>query len=241
MKDIHSELGIPYHRLVQDVSTRWNSTLYMLQSIMNQKVALAAYLTENDSIPQITSHQFDIISKIIAVLTPIEDITQSISSETASASIIIPYVRALKKSLEINSDDRGIQTMKHEILASLDRCFYTIETNEVLVLATLLDPCFKDLSTAEQKNNARDLLIEKVEATVVLPSALPPSRNSCEPPEKRPRTVVMRCFDEILQQSSVESRDTSCTSKSVVEQYLTEPTISYHTGNAYSWWANNKS
>lgn len=120
LKEIQSQLHIPQHRLIQDVSTRWNSSLYMLQSIMSQKVALAAYSTENDSIPQITSHQYEIIDKVITALTPIEEITQSISSETASAFLMIPYVRALRKSLEVNTDDRGIQTMKAEMLASLD-------------------------------------------------------------------------------------------------------------------------
>ncbi len=41
---------MPNHRLIQDVATRWNSSLYMLQSIVSQKVSLAAYSTENDSI-----------------------------------------------------------------------------------------------------------------------------------------------------------------------------------------------
>ena len=59
-------------------------------------------------------------------------------------SVIIRYVRALRKSMQVSSDDRGIQTMKKEMLASLDHRFDSIETNQLQVLATLLDPCFKD-------------------------------------------------------------------------------------------------
>ena len=42
LKAIQLDLGLPQHRLKQDVATRWNSTLYMLKSILSQKVALAA-------------------------------------------------------------------------------------------------------------------------------------------------------------------------------------------------------
>ena len=67
----------------------------MLQSIIAPKVVLAAYNTESDDIPQLSSHQLDIIDRIITVLKPVDDITKSISSEKASVSIIIPYIRAL--------------------------------------------------------------------------------------------------------------------------------------------------
>ena len=42
------------NRLQQDELTRWNSTLYMLQSINTQKMALAAYATEYGSITMLT-------------------------------------------------------------------------------------------------------------------------------------------------------------------------------------------
>ena len=107
-------------------------------------MALAACTTENDDIPKLSSHQLEIIDKVIVVLKPVEDITKSISSEEASVSIIVPYVRALKRSWENCSNDTGVQTMKKEMLASLNRRFSDIESNETLVLATILDPCFKD-------------------------------------------------------------------------------------------------
>ena len=43
---IQHNLNLPQHRLKQDEPTRWNSTLYMLQSIAEQKMALAAYSSE---------------------------------------------------------------------------------------------------------------------------------------------------------------------------------------------------
>ena len=34
-------------KLIQDVSTRWNNTYYMLEHLLEQKCALALYVTEN--------------------------------------------------------------------------------------------------------------------------------------------------------------------------------------------------
>ena len=66
-------------------------------------------------VPQLSSHQLEIIDKVITVLQqPVEDITKSISSEKASVSVIIPFVRVLRRSWENCSNDRGVQTMKNE-------------------------------------------------------------------------------------------------------------------------------
>ena len=113
--------------------------LYMLQSVVEQKMALAAYATEHD-IPLLTSHQLDLADKVIAVLNPVEEIRQMISTETAAVSVIIPVVRGLMKILEKHNNDADVRTMKGEMLTSLKRRFAEIEDNEALVLATILDP-----------------------------------------------------------------------------------------------------
>ena len=54
--------------------------------------------------------------------------------------------------------------MKEEMLSSLNRRFEGIESNESLVLATLLDPCFKDkfFSSAAEHTHAKTLLETKL-------------------------------------------------------------------------------
>ena len=81
-------------------------------------MALAAYTTEY-SIPQLTANQLDIVGKVIAALSPIEEITKAVSANAASVSLIIPFVRMLSKTMEKRHDDKGVQTMKSEMLASL--------------------------------------------------------------------------------------------------------------------------
>ena len=241
LKNIQTTFGIPNHRLKQDVVTRWNSTLYMLESIIEQKMALAAYNTEHDDIPQLSAHQLDIIDKVITVLKPVEDVTQSISSAEASISIVIPFVKALRRSLEDHSsDDSGVQTMKKEMLSSLNRRFCDIENTETLALATLLDPCFKDkfFSGIVAREEAKSVLIDKVDEIInTMALEQPPIE---EPQEKRPRTSVMKYFNEILEEAGTNS-SSSPSSTAIVDQYLAEPIVDYRKGNAYTWWENNRS
>jgi len=56
-------------------------------------MGLAAYSAERD-IPHPTANQWDLIHKIVAVLNPVEEIPLSISTELASVSLVIPFIRA---------------------------------------------------------------------------------------------------------------------------------------------------
>ena len=107
-------------------------------------MALAAYSTKYDSINMLSTHQLEIVRKTIAVLEPIEEITKLISTEVASVSVIIPLLRALEKSLGKHHDDSGIQTMKSEMLNSLKRRFADVEEHKELIVATTIDPRYKD-------------------------------------------------------------------------------------------------
>jgi len=77
-------LGIKNHKLQQDEPTRWNSTLYMLQTVYEQKMALATYATEHGGITMLTLNQIDLSRKVIAALEPIEEITKMISKDSAT-------------------------------------------------------------------------------------------------------------------------------------------------------------
>ena len=203
----------------------------MLQSIVEQKTALAAYSAGHD-LPHVTPNQWDLGDKIIAVLNPVEEITtKSISTEVASVSLIIPFVRAFKKTLENHDDDREIRTMKSEMLASLNTRYGNVESNGSLALATLLDPRFKDkfISGTVEKTNAKDLLDEKV-------AEITGSDNSRAPSPKCPKTNLLQCFAEILEEAEVEVDAYNA----VVDKYLAEPLIPFPRGNSYSWWAANK-
>uniref|UniRef100_A0A1X7UYI8 HAT C-terminal dimerisation domain-containing protein n=1 Tax=Amphimedon queenslandica TaxID=400682 RepID=A0A1X7UYI8_AMPQE len=59
LHEIQEHLSLPPHHLQQDVKTRWNSSLYMVKSVIERKIALAAYAIVKE-IPILTPTQIDL-------------------------------------------------------------------------------------------------------------------------------------------------------------------------------------
>jgi len=94
----------------------------MQQSIIEQKMAIGAYGSEND-ISVLSQAQIDLDNKVIKALEPVEKITKSVSEELACISVIIPLIRALTKTLSQSEDDHGVCRMKVRMLQSINRRF----------------------------------------------------------------------------------------------------------------------
>lgn len=236
---IQESLNIPRHKLKQDVSTRWNSTLYMLQSILEQKMALAAYCAENDSIQQLSTYQLGLVKKCVDILSPIEEITCSISARLASVSIVIPYIRVLIKTLEKNDEDSGVRTMKAQILHSLRSRFGGIEERKELAMATITDPRFKDkfFSGNIIKATIKEWVLEEMTNVTTVEverqqESAPPKR-MC--PLKNP--LLLDVFAEIILDSSDQDAGSSSTSE--LDKYLNDPLIDYKSGDPYNWWGQH--
>lgn len=250
LAQIQENLDLPKHKLIQDVSTRWNSTLYMVESILEQKMALAAYAAENN-IAQLTPMQLEIARRMVLVLSPVEEVTQSISKETATLSVVIPNIRVLQRSWEKQDDDQGIRTMKGEMIKSLKTRFAGVEENRLLSIATIIDPRFKDKFFASNiiKTTVKEMLEEEIQMIVAdkdddlshsrqeSPSSR--SRIGCRtsPVPKRPKKDnLLTMYSEIIEDSGASSSN----STDEVECFLSEPLVDYKVGTPFKWWAENK-
>lgn len=92
----------------------------------------------------------------------------------------------------------------------------------------MLDTRFKDkfFSGTLEKNNAKQLLDEKVDE-------LTRSDEPREPSPKRPRSDVLKCIADVLQEA-VEAHNAD------VDKYLAEPLLPFHKGKSLAWWAENE-
>jgi len=253
---MHSEaFGASTAHLQQDVRTRWNSTLYMVKFVVEQKMALAAYASET-GIVTLSPAQLHLLDKIISLLSPIEELTTSTSADCASISLIIPFVKILSKTLQKHHDDSGVRTVNREMLRSLEQRFCDIEENQHLLLASLLDPHFTDrfFSGPEQCQKAKILLLEELEEDnqKVYKGEIIEKKDSgeeeeledslTEPASKHVETTELwKSFQEIIEESGSQVDSGSSTNiSSLVDQYLREPLIEFHQSNCYSWWKENK-
>ena len=266
LDEIKERLDIPKHKLQQDEPTRWNSTLFMLESIYEQKMALAAYATEHRGITMLNDNQLDIARKIISALKPVEEITKIISTSSACISAIIPLIKILEKALNKHEDDAGILTVKAEMLSSLQRRFDNIVEINELSIATILNPGFKDkfFTKPETKQVARKFLIDNCHVSEHLSSITDLRSDSVEPRRKRLcpdsssssttdttedddtssatsgtcSSKIWECYTELLEEVGATS-DTSGGVEAVIDRYLCEPLIDYKRADPLKWWNEN--
>lgn len=100
-------------RLQQNVKASLNSTYFLVESLLEQKRVLCAYVADHDLPMTLTANQWALLENIMA-MTPFEELTRKVSLCTAD---VIPAVTILKP-IQAKEDeaDSGIKTMKTALL-----------------------------------------------------------------------------------------------------------------------------
>lgn len=93
---IQGELNLPEHKLMQDVSTCWNSTFYMLSRLLEQKLSISLYLTDSN-VSNLSAEQWELLDQLLKLLQPFEEITKITSSGYSCISEVIPHVATLMR------------------------------------------------------------------------------------------------------------------------------------------------
>ncbi|KAK0154005.1 Zinc finger BED domain-containing protein 4 [Merluccius polli] len=231
-------------RLVQDVQTRWNSSFYMIKSLLKEKRTLCAYAADHNLPATLSANEWCLLEKTVTVLEPFEELTRKISCATSTAADVIPSVTVLKRLLTIEEDnDSGIKTMKSTLLQAVSRRFSSIESEPLYAVATLVDARYKD--SGETARMAKDLLTQELEK--VQQAVLRESADEAEPAEKVPcieaglsstsKSSFSSLYDRILEEHDEPAASTQ-TAVIQMQMYLKEPTIT-EKDSPFQYWANN--
>ena len=103
-KNIQQQLGLPDHCLIQDVTTRWNSSYYMLERLIEQKRAITVANTECQPPTELRASQWLLAEKVVLLLKIFEEATREASGDYASASVVIPMH---SQHIEASNCNRG--------------------------------------------------------------------------------------------------------------------------------------
>lgn len=68
LEKIQEQLGVPQHKLIQDEPTRWNSSFYMLERLLEQRVALTAANAELSVPAELCNCQWSLAEKLVKLL-----------------------------------------------------------------------------------------------------------------------------------------------------------------------------
>ena len=139
LKQMQAQLGMPQHTLLRDVSTRWNSSFYMLQRLIEQRTALLASSAASACMIELRARQWNLAEKLVHLLQPFEEATREVSGDCSSAALITAignsndFLPLLQNLLQMTI---WYQSMKREMLASLSRRYHNIETTQLYTQAT---------------------------------------------------------------------------------------------------------
>lgn len=158
LKTKQKQMGTPENKLIQDVSTRWNSTFYMLTRLLEQRWPLTATLSD----PTVTQKgkqyldlkpdQWTLLEELAKALQAFESATVYLSGESyVTASALPPLVRGLLKTTpsQTTYDTAPVQAFQaaasEETTARWSSEVTVTDNPNTQIIAAALDPRFRKL------------------------------------------------------------------------------------------------
>ncbi|XP_071051249.1 E3 SUMO-protein ligase ZBED1-like [Onthophagus taurus] len=247
---MQDQMKLPLLKVKQDVSTRWNSCLTMMQRLEELKVPLSAAMSNLPGSPSLlSSEDWALIKDCICILKPIEAMTSELSGEKyITLSIIIPLIRGVQHAVEnaqpITSTGKVLQTNFHDIL--LRRLGY-VESSKICAKATLLDPRLKILAFDKviNGNQALKWITQEVEDLIVTitqhletpNSEIPCTQGRADSSENQ-ASLLWEHFDIKAKQEFSASTPTH-SAEAQIKQYLDLPLVDRKL-NPLDFWESKK-
>lgn len=256
---IQKELHLPQHQLVQDINTRWNSTYYMAERLLEQKRAISLYVAEHDTLTNLTIQQWGLMEQCINLLKPFEEITKITSSGLSCISEAIPHISALKKYLDKNETAQrtpDLARMRASLKAELESRFKSLGDNPNYLIATFLDPRFKSdyLGVLETEKARQKIMIEYIKNSCEESSSDGERSSPSSTPAKRMKEdetgskvtreahdTFWNCFDEVAKDNSSEGHDQEKQNPiaNEIDFFLKTSRIDRN-HDPYIWWSVNQ-
>ena len=219
LKEVQQQLKLPEHKLIQEVDTRWNSTFYMFERIVEQYQAITTALClsgRNDLC--LSTADIKLLEATLSVLQPFEAATREISADQyVSISKAIPLARSLQHLTAGSSCETSLGS---KLSAQMRRRYTAIEQAHVLALSTLMDPRMKKMafSNREAARQGEQWIIQEAKDLIAQESTagaqVPQNDKTAESHGEQNSPGLWDLFD----QKVVDSQFTrSSTSKATVE------------------------
>ena len=148
LREKQESLGLPSHKLIGNVVTRWGSTYAMISRIIEQQQPISAVLTEDRKNwhKMFTDEEFKVIEALSAVLEPLSYLTDALSGEkTVTLSAIHPVMKHIIDVLTMHkdTDSRLTKEIKQNIKDDIIKRYDDDSIQQLLDKAAFLDPRFK--------------------------------------------------------------------------------------------------
>uniref|UniRef100_A0A3Q1FIH6 Phosphorylase b kinase regulatory subunit n=1 Tax=Acanthochromis polyacanthus TaxID=80966 RepID=A0A3Q1FIH6_9TELE len=148
MAEVQAELGLPPHQLVTESLTRWGSRQKMIDRFLEQEKAIVRVLGADKKSRHLvpTWQDLEVLEATNKAVKPLQDFTDALSGEAyVSVSYIKPVLHLFRTSLlQPQEEDVALTaTIKRNIMSYLDKKYSDPENDELLDMASLMDPRFR--------------------------------------------------------------------------------------------------
>nr|XP_027808942.1 zinc finger BED domain-containing protein 4 [Marmota flaviventris]XP_027808943.1 zinc finger BED domain-containing protein 4 [Marmota flaviventris]XP_027808944.1 zinc finger BED domain-containing protein 4 [Marmota flaviventris]XP_027808946.1 zinc finger BED domain-containing protein 4 [Marmota flaviventris] len=162
---LQREYELPQHHLVQDVPSRWSTSLHMLERLLEQKRAINEMSIECSFRELISCDQWEVMQSVCHALRPFDAASREMSAHVSTLSQVIPMIHILSRKVEmLFGETMGIDTMLKSLKEAMASRLSATLHDPRYVFATLLDPRYKaSLFTEEEAEQYRQDLIRELE------------------------------------------------------------------------------
>ena len=187
----------PKRKLINDCKTRWNSTFYMCESLLQNRWPISAVLAD-ESVTRVenrrldlTTAQWELLGDLVKILHPLEIGTTYLCSEaTSSLSSILPVLFGIIKHLEVKeTDSTNIRRFKISVDSQIRSRWQLddIDPSDIKVIAAALDPRYKALKflNAEKISEVKAELIDEIQQLQIARDMLNSNSQDSQPPVKK--------------------------------------------------------
>ncbi len=155
LNEAQEELQLPKHALITECPTRWGSRQRMIERVLEQQKALSQILSADRKTRHLVPQwqDTDVLESVSKALKPLQEFTDALSGEDYfSVSYLKPVLHLFNTNiLAVNDEDSDLtNTIKSKILEYIKN-YDDEDTQELLDMASFLDPRFKTNYIAEDK------------------------------------------------------------------------------------------
>ncbi|CAI9587190.1 unnamed protein product [Staurois parvus] len=115
--ELQRQNGIPQHRLICDVATRWNSTLHMLDRLYEQRKAITDFLMlqadKGTPLCNLDVSHWQLMRDTCRLLRPFEEATLFVSRQDYGMNDVIPLLHVLEQMLMLTMAGQGAVDVAH--------------------------------------------------------------------------------------------------------------------------------
>ncbi|VDL71081.1 unnamed protein product [Nippostrongylus brasiliensis] len=134
---------IPESSLVKGMEIRWNTMYDMLQRFLDNRKAIELFLVDRADYPQLDTYDWALMKKLVDILKPLAVATKFVQHrEYAPISVVIPLYKVILRQLDSSTKCSVKEAIAEGLKRRMEDEGY--EETEEFVIATMVDPRFKD-------------------------------------------------------------------------------------------------